>query len=255
MNRESKVYICEDTPDGIFTALYEVWPEKIRDDRVRIRPDGIYEYELFTQYHYIETDMEKAVKVARSITNRISGEAYRQVYGAALSREEDKIEAIFAFLVTGFKQGAGIIDMHGRAEVCRMFELCRNVTNESQTFREFLRFSQMENGVLLARIKPRNFVLPLMAEHFQDRFPEENFVIIDDNHEMGLFHAQGKKWFLSPIDRDSIEQIWGARPVQEYEQLWKTFFKTIAIEQRRNYKCQRNLCAIRYRDYMTEFQN
>lgn len=255
MEQERIIYICEDTPDGIFTALYEVWPEKIRNNQVQIRPDGVYEYELFTQYRYIETDMEKAVKVARSVSGKISPEAYRQVYAAALSHEEDKIEAIFAFVRLGFQEGKKVTDMHGRAEVCRMFELCRNVTNESHTFREFLRFKELENGVLLARIKPHNFVLPLMAEHFQDRFPEENFAIIDDIHEMGVFHERGKKWFLSPVDKCSIERIWKAKPFREYEQLWKIFFRTIAIEERKNYKCQRNLCALRYRDYMVEFQN
>lgn len=255
MQQEKKIYICENTPDGIFTALYEVWTEKNRDDRVLIRPEGVYTYELFATYHHIKTDMEKAVKVARSIRSKISGEAYRQVYAASLSREEDKIEAIFAFLKLGFQKGSRVTDMHGRSEVCRMFELCRNVTNEANTFQEFLRFAELENGVLLARIKPLNFVLPLMADHFQDRFPEENFAIIDDNSEMGVFHQQGKGWFLSPVDEESIEKIWKDRPAKEYEQLWKTFFRSIAIEQRKNYKCQRNLCALRYRNYMPEFED
>ena len=163
--------------------------------------------------------------------------------------------AIYRFLKLGFRFGAEVIHMHARAEVCRVFEICRNVVNESHSFREFVRFSELENGILLARIKPKNFVLPLMAGHFADRFPEEHFVIIDDNSEMGVFHERGKQWFLAPIDREAIEHLWNSGRLQEFERLWKTFFKAIAIEQRRNYKCQRNLCALRYRDYMLEFDN
>ncbi len=246
------IYICENTPDGIFTAIYDAWEARIPETALVILADGNYTYELFAEYRYVTTDMEKAVKVARSVSRKISKEAYRQIYAAALSQEEDKVMAIYCFLKLGFRVGAGVTDMHAREEVCRVFELCRSVVNEAHSFREFVRFEELENGILLARIRPKNFVLPLMAEHFADRFPEEHFAIIDDNSEMGIFHERGRQWFLSPIDREAIETIWNSRRSKEYEMLWKTFFKTIAIEQRRNYKCQRTMCALRYRDYMPE---
>lgn len=249
------IYICENTPDGIFTAIYDAWAARIPDEGLSILADGEFMLELFAEYRYVETNMEKAVKVARSVSRKISPEAYRQIYAASLSHEEDKIMAIYHFLKLGFQVGAGVTDMHARQEVCRMFEICRNVVNESNSFREFLRFTELENGILLARIKPKNFVLPLMAGHFADRFPEEHFVIIDDNSQMGVFHERGRQWFLSPIDKEAIERLWSSGRSKEFEHLWKTFFKAIAIEQRRNYKCQRNLCALRYRDYMLEFDD
>ena len=127
------------------------------------------------------------------------------------------------------------------------------MTNEAHLYREFARFSELENGVLLARIQSANFVLPLIADHFADRFPEENFAIIDDDREMGLFHERRKQWLLSPIDRRAMERIWASRGMDEYERLWKIFFHTIAIEPRRNERCQRTLCALHYRKYMPEF--
>lgn len=255
MEQGKIIYLCENTPDGIFTAIYDAWAAHIPDERLSILADGEYALELFAEYRYVQTDMEKAVKVARSVSRKISTEAYRQIYAVSLSYEEDKIMAIYRFLKLGFAVGAAVTDMHAREEVCRVFELCRNVVNESHSFREFVRFAELENGVLLSRIRPKNFVLPLMAGHFADRFPEEHFVIIDDNSQMGVFHERGKQWFLSPIDREAIERLWHSGRSQEFERLWKTFFKAIAIEQRRNYKCQRNLCALRFRDYMLEFDS
>ena len=249
------IYVCENTPDGIFTGIYDAWAAKIPTERLELLADGEYELELFAEYRYVTTDAEKAVKVARSVSRKISPEAYRQMYAASLSHERDKIMAIYRFLKLGFSIGAKVTDMHAREEVCRMFELCRNVLNESHSFREFVRFSELENGILLARIKPKNFVLPLMADHFADRFPEENFAIIDDNAGMGIFHERGKRWFLSPIDSDAIDRLWAQERSREYEMLWKTFFRKIAIEERRNYKCQRTMCALRFRDYMLEFDD
>ena len=49
-----------------------------------------------------------------------------------------------------------------------------------------------------------------------------------------------------------------ARPDEkeaQYRRLWKTFFDTIAIRERRNPRCQRSNMPLRYRSTMTEFQN
>ena len=247
------VYLCEDTPDGIFTAIYDAWAARLPDDRISIRVERNYSMELFAKYRYVQTNMEKAVKVARSVKSKISQEAYYMIYNASLSYEEDKVDYIYRFLKIGFQYGAMVVQMHGEEVVCRMFELRRSVGNESHMFREILRFQDSEEGILIAKIHPKNQVLSLIAEHFSDRFPEENFVVLDEVHEMGLFHERGRQWYLAPLEREVLEKIWNHRGITKYETLWKTFFKTIAIEERKNYRCQRNMCSLRYRDYMVEF--
>lgn len=250
---EKIVYLCEDTPDGIFTAVYDAWAAKLPFHAFSIRVERYYTMELFVSYRYIQTDLEKAVKVARSVRNKISAEAYEMIYKAALSYEEDKADSIYRFLKLGFQYGAPIVQMHSDDVVCRMFELRRNVENEWHTFREFIRFHDLEEGILLAKIHPKNQVLPLLANHFSDRFPEENFVVLDEVHDMGLFHEKRRQWYLAPLEKEVLERIWSRQCSGEYEHLWKTFFNSIAIEERKNYKCQRNLCSLRYRDYMVEF--
>ena len=53
---------------------------------------------------------------------------------------------------------------------------------------EFLRFSELENGVLFATIHPKDNVLPYLAEHFTDRLPSENFMIYDATHQSVAVH-------------------------------------------------------------------
>lgn len=247
------IYLCEDTPDGIFTAIYDAWADRIPETKLSIQVETMHEMQLFTDYVYVKTDLEKAVKVARSVKNKIGPLAYDMMYKASLSYETDKIDVIYHFLKLGFRFGAEVTDMHGEDSVCRIFELKRNVWNEAHSFREFLRFHDSEDGILIARINPKNQVLPIVADHFTDRFPEENFVILDETHKMGVFHEKRKDWYLAPLEQEILEKIWGTKESEEYEQLWKRFFKTIAIRERSNYKCQRNMCAIRYRDFMIEF--
>ena len=247
------VYLCEDTPDGIFTAIYDAWAARIPDEQLSIRVQNNYMMEFFTDYVEVQTDLEKAVKVARSVNRKIGTDAYDMIYKTALSCEEEKIDVIYRFLKLGFSYGHSVVAMHADDRVCRLFEYSRAVTNEAHLFREFVRFGESDEGILISRIKPKNQVLPLIAYHFSDRFPEEDFVILDETHRMGLFHAKGQTAYLSPLTQEALDNIWKHNQGQMYEDLWRTFFRTIAIQERTNKQCQRNHCALRYRDYMVEF--
>lgn len=253
-NAEKVVFQCEDTVEGIFTMIYDAWSTRIDENRLELRVLGEDNYELFTEYVYVETDIDKAVKVARSVSKKISNLAFDYIYSAALSYERDKAMAIYRFLKLGFAVGSKVTDMNVREEVNRVFELCRNIRNEAHLFKGFVRFADLENGLMVARIKPKNQVLPMIADHFADRFSGENFVIVDETHGMGVFHALGKQWFLSPVDQTVINDLWGQKRSDEYEQLWKAFFKSIEIQPRHNETCQKTHCSLRYRDYMVEFQ-
>ena len=61
-----------------------------------------------------------------------------------------------------------------------VFELSRAVGREIHAWKEFLRFRELEGGILYARITPKNFVLPGIAGHFADRFPLEDYVVYDE---------------------------------------------------------------------------
>lgn len=176
------------------------------------------------------------------------------MYYASLSNEEDKVDAIYHFLKQGFRYGARVLDMHGLVQVCRVYELYRSVSNENQKYRGFVRFAEIGRQgrkILLARIRPKNQLLPLLGQHFADRFGQENFAIIDDERAMGYFH--GETDFLSKVDMAQIDRLWQGQRDTSYEELFQTFFRSIAIKERENYVCQRTMCPIRYRDYMVEF--
>ena len=89
----------------------------------------------------------------------------------------------------------------------------RRVSNEAHYFIEFVRFRELENGVLFSEIEPKNRVLTCIAEHFADRFPME-WVIYDNTHQEFLVHPAGKHWVLvqgEVPERNVTEQITEAR--------------------------------------------
>ena len=123
---------------------------------------------------------------------------------------------------------------------------------------QFLRFRELEGGVLFARIDPRENVTALIAPHFADRFPLENFVIADTGHRVAAVHPAGRPWFLvwpNGEEADRLEQlsVHCSAAEKEMAELFRRFCASTGIRERQNQKLQQQLLPLRYRGLMTEF--
>lgn len=247
-------YLCEDTIEGIFTGIYDAWASGLGHDNVKLLIKEEYEPELFFEYSEVMSDGEKAEKVARSIRRKISAEAFRNVYRAAMSSQPDKADAIYRFLLEGFRYGAGVLRLLQSPAVRRVFELDRAVGNEVHRFLQFIRFEQLENGILFSSIAPKSNVLTLVAPHFEDRFSGENWIIYDETRGQAVIHEALKPYVLARILKEEADGFLERhRDRDNYTDLWKVFFDTIGIKERENYQCQRNFMPLWYRKHMTEF--
>lgn len=82
--------------------------------------------------------------------------------------------------------------------VAALLKAQRHLYNESHRYKQFVRFS-VSGKVLTSVIKPLNQMLPLIAPHFIDRYPEEAFLIYDETHGMALVYRPGQ-WAIVPVD-------------------------------------------------------
>ena len=252
------VYVCEDSFDGILCGVYDAWMSRKGHDHVRLEIDGTQEPELFCQYEPVVITPEKTEKVIRALREKISERVYKKVYLASLSQEAGRADLIYRFLIDGFRYGGAVLDMLHLPSVFEIFRLCRFVLNESHLLKEFTRFSRTEGGLLISRIGPKNDVLPVLALHFSDRMPSEDWMIYDEGRKRAVFHRADQDWILLRIGERGSEEWTDDLDMEtdeeSYRALWKMFCHTIAIPERKNYVCQRSHLPLRYRPYMTEFQ-
>ena len=118
----------------------------------------------------------------------------------------------------------------------------------------FLRFSELKNGVLFSTIHPKNHALPILAEHFTDRFPQENFMIFDATRNLAAVHSAGKNYMLvdaSDLNQDIIHNY--SEEEQQFRDLWLTFFDNITIAARINPKLQAQNIPKRFWPDVLEF--
>lgn len=251
------IYRCEDSVEGIFTAIYDAWASTHahEENRIEVITGECSMMTLFSEEIIVTADWEKSEKVQRSIRLRISEEAYDMAMKAVLSQDSEKGEILYRFLIYGFRQGASACRSFGNPWVMRLFEAVRNYDNEVHHMKGFLRFEEQKNGVLMARYAPKNNVLGELMVHFSDRLNTENFLIFDEKRRIVGIHEAGKEWYVYRLSSEEAEELKKAMiPEDLYTGLWRIFHKHIAIEERKNPGLQRNNLPLRFRPYMTEFQ-
>ncbi|HBV85462.1 MAG TPA: DNA metabolism protein [Desulfosporosinus sp.] len=239
------VYAYDGSFEGLMCCVFASYEFKEIPSLIRPPSD---QQTLFDTAKWIETDEHKADRVYNSIPMKISSLAQDLVKLGFLTCVPNKELLILHFLRLGFKHGGKVMTMLTDDIVCSLQKAVQHLTSESHKFKGFVRFS-VYGEVLVAVIEPKNYVLPLLSPHFCDRYRSERFMIYDKTHRMALIY-QSKKAELISVDELTLPEIDSAEV--EYRRLWKQFFKTIAIEDRINPRCQRTLMPKRYWGQMTE---
>ena len=259
-NMEEKYLICEDSLEGIFTGIYDAYALAfaLREDHkgIHLQVGEEDNFRLFAVYIRVEPDAEKAAKVANTICRRLGEGTYLDICRALASEDKGKGEAIYKTILCGLqmKDGSQVMGNLANRHVHKVFELARRTRNEVHHWKEFLRFQELENGILYSKIGAENNVVTFLAPHFADRLPLYDFIIYDEKRGIFVVHPKSKEWYLV-TDSDFDEKKIGdySEKEMEYQELFTFFCHKIAIKERKNLKLQRNMLPLRFQEYMVEF--
>ena len=247
---------CEDTVEGIFSAVYAAWELKYGHENTTIRVCGYEDgkIELFTTYIALEPDAQKASKVINTIRRTCSDAVYEQLFRASCADAPDKADAIYRYIQIALRMGNQVNNHFGAPEVVRIMELSRAVGNAQHHYLGFLRFIEIPGNILLARYAPKPRLTELIMPHFVERFPEERFVIWDTVRHVAGVHIPEQNYVMLHLSQAQTAAL------KEYtednikaEQMWQSFVESISIKERENYKLQRNNIPLHFRTYMPEF--
>ncbi len=257
------IYVCEDSLTGIFSGIYEVWKRKMTAEEAGLEVGDSFERRLFCEYIFCKAEKRKALAVIRMIQKNLGVDVYEKISYALLSADRRKAEMVFRAMLEAKKLSRKdrLMEHLGNEAVRAVFGMYRQVANEAHHYKGFVRFRELKNKTLFAKIEPKHAVLPCIAEHFADRFPQENWVIYDKTHEVFLIHEKGKRYyFLQQYmcmkgDSGSAQNIAGGFSEEEmdYEALWKEFVQSISVAERENRALQNQNLPLRFRTNLVEF--
>ncbi|QDR81410.1 TIGR03915 family putative DNA repair protein [Sporomusa termitida] len=240
------IYCYDGSFDGLLCCVFESYEKK--EIPVDILVAATAQPLLFSTKE-IPTDSQKAGRVLASIPQKLGPAALVFIQQAFLTCLGQKELYILLFLRLGYRNGPSVMNMLTDNVVGTLCRAVKHLERESHLFKGFLRFSIFSN-VLVGEIEPKNYVLPLLTQHFCERYPEERFLIYDKTHGMGLVY-QPYQSAVIPIS--SLDLPAADAEEQRFRELWQLFYDTIAIEGRYNPTCRMSHMPKRYWTYMTEF--
>lgn len=257
---EEYVLICEDSMEGILTGVYDAYQLK-KDkgiqshDQIHLATNEPDMYRLFTEYDKSIMNQTKSEKVINTIFKQLGEYTYYRLCMAMVSCFEDKADVVYHTIVLGLAtHDKNITDRLQEECVNRTFKYARASDNELCHLKQFLRFSELDSGLLYAKIETKHHILPFLMPHFSDRLPAENFIVYDENIDTFGLHPKYKPWYLlQGIDFDE-NRIRYSEAEEDYRKLFQCFHDSIAIEARINPALQRNMLPLRFRPNMTEFR-
>jgi len=197
----------------------------------------------------IATHPERAKRVYRSLGPRLGPEGREWVIRGFLTCLPEKELALFTLIRRGLREGDRVrLDLSDPV-MARVNLALTKMWTEWDHLKGFVRFSELD-GVLVGEIEPKNRVLPLLAPHFAARYSGERLALYDRTHHE-IFLSERGRWKLLPAEDFRM----GPAGMEEksYRAMWRRYYDTIAIEGRRNPKCQSTHLPKRYRHVMTEF--
>ena len=256
------VYVFDGTMDGLLSAVFDAFLLKEEPEQLLTGGDVL---PLFCERIYkVTTDAEKARRVWTGLEKQLPREALRIISTSQLSELQELWQPLFMLACKVFRQGKGVVRNFTDPDVLTVTQIARRVAHEAHRMMQFVRFQKAKDGTYLAVISPDHNVLPLIVDHFHDRFNDQPWLIYDARRHYG-YHYDGESPPIhitfenetsvpfSLADGKLSDDILSSDD-HLLQDLWRTYFKAICIRERLNPRKQLNDMPRRYWKYLTEKQ-
>ena len=183
--------------------------------------------------------------------------SYSYIWYAMYSMESERGNAVYRTVARGLANAykGELVNFLQDTYILAVSKMRQKVWNEAHSYMGFVRFKELKNHILYSEIEPKNHVLPIIAEHFADRFPKENFMIKDKGRNLYIVHEAGKEVMFHQQEGRGIQVTaeMHSEEEKEIQELFRIFHSTIAIKERRNLELQRQLLPLKFRENMIDF--
>jgi probable DNA metabolism protein len=241
------VYVYDGSFEGILTAVFEAYVRRERP--ALILPAQNLATNLLDRYEDIVTAQEKCDKIVQAIRTKISEDALHQVSQVYLADFNDPGTLIYNYLRLGFRLGAEVDNHLHESCVFDVHAVSRKVSREVHRFEGLLRFVKTEWGIYYAKLEPDHNIAALLAPHFAARLSDQNWIIHDTKRGIAvLFNRQ--EWIITDNLPEALTNLADSEAL--VQDIWRQYFQSIAIAERKNSKLQKNLMPTRYWKNLTE---
>ena len=243
----NKTFLYDGTFDGLLTIVFDCYSSKTLPQK--IENEQTYYDNFLENTVNIYSDYEKSERVFKGIEKNICYDALYNSFYAFLSDEKDKEINVLKYLCNGFDIGPKINTMLTISYVYKVISLRERVSAECHKFKGLLRFVDVGNNLFYSSIHPDNNIIEPLGHHFIKRLPTQNFIIHDKNRNLGFLY-NGKTYQIKELPIFSLPNF--SEEEKMYQELWKSFFKSVTINERTSRRCQMQFMPKKYWEDLIE---
>lgn len=242
---------------GLLTAIFEVYEYKMQQPV--IHREGESSGSLFGQFHTVYSNDEKSGRVWSKLDAKLSAISLKQFYKTFLS-EIKGIENHLLSYVQYILSTKNIVENdYSHPDVLMIKQTSRKVDREKHRMEAFVRFALTKDQLYYSIIQPDYNVLPLISNHFKNRYADQRWLIYDIRRKYGLYYDMNEVSevqinFATDLQNTDAKNILYDENEILYQELWKQYFSSVNIKARKNTKLHIQHMPKRYWKYLVEKQ-
>lgn len=240
-NTINKTYVYDGSFEGLLSIVFNCYISK--NIPLKIIEKSNLEINFLNEIEEQITNYEHSDRIFHGIIKNISYNTLYNSYYAFLSNTKNKEINIVKYLLNGFVIGPKIDTMLSIDFVFAVHSMRKKMLHEAHKFKGLLRFIQVKENLFYASIHPDNNIIENLGHHFINRLPTQNFIIHDKNRNI-VFLYNTKEYKI--INNFSLPSFTISDEEKKYQELWSSFFKTIAIKERTNKRLQMQYMPKKY---------
>ena len=241
------ILLYDGTFEGFLSLVYEVYYKKLKPTKIyKTLPNEI----LFEEILEINSSKESGIKVLNAIKTKFPKEILEKILNIFMCDSKEFEMVLLEYIVIGFKDSKQLYNINNSC-VFYLNNLEKELFRVTHKLTGFIRFEELEDKTLYAKIESKFNVVYFLGRHFLKRFNNQNFIIHDINRKIAFvkiendFSVQEVAFFDEPNYSPNEEK---------FQKLWKSFFSGVTINERTNLKLQTQMVPLLYRTYMSEFK-
>lgn len=247
-------YTYDGSFDGLLSVVFEAY--RLKQPAEGITEESIFQPGLFDEPVFVPTEATHSRRVQEGLSRRCGPDVVRLLYHVSLSEQPQVEMLIYRFARLAISSTENALDNFREPVVLKLHRIERQMHREVHRMHAFVRFQQTEDGLYAALVNPDFNVLPLLAPHFTDRYPAFRWLIYDTKRHYGLYYEPYQSRFIT-LDTQQHQTLSASlltSAEKDYQDLWKTYFHSVDIPERRNLKLHLQHVPKRYWKYLIEKQ-
>ncbi|TDS12883.1 TIGR03915 family putative DNA repair protein [Sphingobacterium paludis] len=239
---------------GLLTTIFEIFEFKIVP--LSLRSTGERQQGMFQTEREVFTQQDKADRVMHGLIAKVGKKGYAELWHTYLSELPEAALLVVRVATYYFHEEKNVRLNFAQDHILQMKKIVKSVSRERHRMKAFTRFQLLADGLYVALIEPDFNVLPLVQQHFQDRYADQRWLIFDVKRRYGLLY-DGQSTSEVTMDHTATmahATLIDLHDAQEelYADLWKRYFKSVNIKERRNMKLHLQHVPRRYWRYLHE---